>query len=159
MKNILIIAGFAGVFLGSCSTAPSYSEMNFKMQEIKKLADSGKISNAEKGRREFTLVRQYEHVNAYDEAYWASVIANYELYDKRKITLSQLNALNSEAQAVRVSRQNSEKALRTVNCISARQKVDRQDYSGVNSTNGVVAVVSLLAAVSDGIDVANKCDN
>lgn len=145
----------------ACNTTSNKnnSQLQLQMQALKNLADNGKISNAEKGRRELALVRQYERLDAYDEAYWANVIANYELYDKKRITLTKLNALNAEAEAVRSQRRTADQTLRTANCISTRQRIDKKDYSGLDSTSGVVAVGTLLSAVADGMELASKCDD
>lgn len=54
--------------------------------------------------------------------------------------------------------ENQKKIAKNTECISERQRVAGNDYSGVNSTSGAVAVISLLAAVSDGMSVAAACN-
>jgi hypothetical protein len=47
---------------------------------------------------------------------------------------------------------------KNTHCISERQRVAGSNYSGIDSTNGFVAVTSLLAAVGDAAAVSSACN-
>lgn len=53
---------------------------------------------------------------------------------------------------------NSNAIAKNTNCMSERQRVSGHDYSGIGSTNGTVAIVSLLGAMADGAAVSQACD-
>ena len=53
---------------------------------------------------------------------------------------------------------NQKAIAKNTKCISERQRTAGKDYSGVDSTNGAVAIISLLAAVSDAASVSSACD-
>ena len=79
--------------------------------------------------------------------------------------MSQLSSFRSEVISQYESRYNqaqmvaaAQSTARSANCAVVQQRTANSDYSGVNSTNGVVAVASLLAAVGDGVAQARACD-
>ena len=51
-----------------------------------------------------------------------------------------------------------ERQAKAAECIAATNRNTNSDYSGVDSTNGVVAVLSLLGAVADAFNAGQKCN-
>ena len=89
----------------------------------------------------------------------------YELAEKFRngeITYAGYAAqFRSEVYQIRAQQEmleNTRQVAKNTNCIRERQRVSANDYSGIDSTNGVIAVASLLGAVADGAAVSRACD-
>ena len=67
---------------------------------------------------------------------------------------SQLIMRENQAQMVAAAQSTAKSAQ----CAVAQQRSANSDYTGVNSTNGYVAVASLLGAIGDGVHVASACN-
>ena len=71
---------------------------------------------------------------------------------------SQYSVVEYQVKSQQQMLENSQAIAKNTNCISQRQRVAGNNYSGVDSTNGAVAIISLLGAVADGASVANACN-
>jgi hypothetical protein len=160
MKSRTICFCFLGLFLANCAGG-GQTNSNAKQQDLRQvvnLMNSKKITAGESYRRQREIARRYDGLDAYDEAYWSTAIAAWDQYDQRQISHAQAAALDDEANALRHSRRTMSKVAKQTECISERQRVSNNDYRGVNSTNGAVAIISLLGAVSDAVAVADACN-
>jgi predicted phage tail protein len=87
--------------------------------------------------------------------------AVFEEYAKGRLSLaearSQIQILAYQVKTQQEMLQNTQQIAKNTNCISERQRVAGNDYSGVGSTSGAVAIISLLGAMADGAAVASAC--
>lgn len=112
IARCVIIAAFLA--LAGCGPDP---RRQAEMAAVNQLSSAGKISQVEAYRRRYAIEARYRGLDPYDHAYWRTVIAAAERYDRRQITWDQLLALDAEAWALNIQRTNADLARnRSVSC-------------------------------------------
>ena len=132
--------------------------MQQQLSYIDQQAREKKIRLAEAQRRRKEVYQSYNKMTSYEDAYFESTIRTLDLYDRGKISKEEARASLAEARALLQSRRSLAQIQKNTNCISTRQRVSNSDYSGLNSTSGAVAIISLLSVVADTAAVASACD-
>ena len=155
-SSMLIIAAIS-VVLTACDK-PKTQAIPTELQEIQNLENAKKISHGESARRVRDFYKRDPSYDEFDEAYMTARISIWTRFDKGQLSYEDAKALDAGALAERQNRKQTKQVAKNTNCISARQDEAMSDNRGVNSTNGAVAIISLLGAVGRASKTIESCD-
>lgn len=145
--NLLITT----VFLAAASCGPTgTSEESSQISAVEEQAKTEQISLSEMLVRKRAIYRAHSGLDRYQEAYYEKTIIYAKQLESGAINVDQFTLLESEA------RQNMELSQQ-VNCMKVRQENQRSDHSGLASTNGFVAIVSMGGLLAESANEARAC--
>ena len=155
-SSMLIIAAIS-VVLTACDK-PKTQAIPTELQEIQNLENAKKISHGESARRVRDFYKSDPSYDEFDEAYMTARISIWTRFDKGQLSYEDAKALDAGALAERQNRKQTKQVAKNTNCISARQDEATTDHSGLNSTSGAVAIISLLGTVAQAAHTAEACN-
>lgn len=138
------IVGFSGC------TSPSSEQESSEIAKVEQELRKEQIGMSEMLARKRAIYRSHSGLDEYQELYYDKVISYAKQLEAGKLTFEQFMVLEREAQ------QNME-LMQKVNCLSVREENKDDDRSGLASTNGFVAIVSMGGLLADAASEARAC--
>jgi hypothetical protein len=158
MKRSAIMAlAFLALTVSACNK-PQTRAVPPELQAIQDLENAKKISHGESARRVRDFYKRDPSYDEFDEAYMTARISIWTRFDKGQLSYEDAKALDAGALAERQNRKQTKQVAKNTDCIAARQDEAMSDNSGVNSTNGAVAIISLLGAVGRASKTVEACN-
>jgi hypothetical protein len=144
--NFLIV--LLVVLVGCGPSGPS--EESRQIAVIEQQIKDDKIGLSEMLVKKRAVYRAHSGLDEYQEAYYKKTIIFAEQFEDGAFSFDQFMALEMDA------RQNME-MLQKVNCMKIRQENSGRDRSGLASTSGVVAIVSMAGLLAESAEEVRAC--
>jgi hypothetical protein len=148
------VVGFSKVvvlalLLTACGSS-NRSEETAKIEAVEQLAKEDKISLSEMLQRKRAIYRANSGLDEYQEAYFQKAILYAQRLEAGAISFDEFMLLEADAKQDMELRQD-------VNCMKVRQENRDNDRSGLASTNGFVAIVSMGGLIADSASESRAC--
>jgi len=152
-----MILAFLALAVSACNK-PKTQAVPPELQAIQDLENAKKITHGESARRVRDFYKRDPSYDEFDEAYMTARISIWTRFDKGQLSYEDAKALDAGALAERQNRKQTKQVAKNTDCIAARQDEAMSDNSGVNSTNGAVAIISLMGAVGRASKTMDACN-
>jgi hypothetical protein len=156
-RSAIMVLAFLALTVSACNK-PKTQAVPPELQAIQDLENAKKITHGESARRVRDFYKRDPAYDEFDEAYMTARISIWTRFDKGQLSFEDAKALDAGALAERQNRKQTKQVAKNTNCISARQDEATTDHSGLNSTSGAVAIISLLGTVAQAAHTAEACN-
>ena len=137
------------LLITACGSS-NYTEETAKIEAVEQLAKEDKISLSVMLQRKRAIYRENSGLDEYQEAYFQKAILYAQRLEAGAISFDEFMLLEADAKQDMELRQD-------VNCMKVRQENRDSDRSGLASTNGFVAIVSMGGLLADSAMESRAC--